>query len=300
MMQFITYLSNIRRLLSKHEHTHVILDRRLTVGSPSELTAKIEQKDNLSPSCLLLYSYLPLTRHRQLRYVVVILFVLLGCVSEVWGDIITLTYSNITETSYKNDETSFQSTVEFGYTGISRNNSNGTPTEWAASQVMQVRKSSNGAGTLYNKGAISTISNIRVYIVANTNSFTLTYGTTSECSAGSITRPQTPSGTESITYTSYDSSTKKTSSGQTTTATYYDFDLGSASPTYFKITNGGNVIYIWKIIITYSSCTQLGSINGSVSSNFSAADERLLKVSPLSVGKSVLIYRSFTCHLAVI
>ena len=40
--------------------------------------------------------------------------------------------------------------------------------------------------------------------------------------------------------------------------------------------------------------------------NFSTADERLLIVGPLSVhyrsivGKSVLIYRSFTCHLIVI
>ena len=97
MKQFTTYLSKIWRLLSKHEHTHVILDRRLTVGSPSELTAKIKQKDNLSPSCLLLASYLPLTRHRQLRYAVVILLLTIG-VGNVWGDTYTGTFTKITST----------------------------------------------------------------------------------------------------------------------------------------------------------------------------------------------------------
>jgi uncharacterized repeat protein (TIGR02543 family) len=165
-----------------------------------------------------------------------------------WGSTINLTYTDVTTTSYSGSEATFTNVVQFGFVNLMRNGSNGTPTGWAKDQVLQVKGS---GGTLYNKAAISTISNIRVYLVANTNTFTLTYGTTTACNAGSITRPTTATGSESITYTKYEN--KTTTTGQTTTANYYDFDLSSSNPTYFKITNGSSTIYIWKVVITYSS-----------------------------------------------
>ena len=204
-------------------------------------------------------------RLHPLRMVATLLLILCVGVGNVWGETITLTYDDITATSYSGSETTFTDVVSFGYINVMRNNSNGTPSGWAKNQVIQVRASS---GQLYNKAAISTISNIRVYVVVNTNAFTLSYGTTTACSSGSISRPTTATGSESITYTKYES--KKETPGQTTTATYYDFDLSSAKPTFFKITNGSNALYVWKIVITYSaaSCSEnptigTASLNGS-------------------------------------
>ena len=191
----------------------------------------------------------------KLKLFLPLLMLLCFTVGNVWADVITLTYEDVTTTSYSTTEQNFTDGVQFGYTNLMRNGSNGTPSGWAKDQVLQSKN-----GSLYNNAAISTISNIRVYLVVNTNTFTLAYGTTNECNAGSITRPTTATGSANITYSSY--ANKTVTSGQSTTASYYDFNLSTASPTFFKITTGSNAVYIHKIEITYSS-TSGGSGGGS-------------------------------------
>jgi len=83
--------------------------------------------------------------------------------------------------------------------------------------------------------------------VSNTNSFTVECGTSKD-SMKEISESQT--GTEEITYTSYQN--KTTSEGSTTTANYYDFDLSGSNASFFQILCGSkNTIYIYKIVITY-------------------------------------------------
>ena len=173
--------------------------------------------------------------------------------SSVWAtdETITITCSNVSSTTaYSSTESTFtQSDYTFGYKDVAINNANGTPTDWAKNQVIQCKKSS---GTLYNKTAISGLKNIRVYVVSNTNPFTLYSGTSAEPTTNGITRPTTASGSETVTYTKYKN--KTTTENQSATATYYDFDLSGTNRNYFKITIGGTgVLYIYKIEITYTS-----------------------------------------------
>ena len=161
---------------------------------------------------------------------------------------IEITYSDITKTGYDASETTFdKSEITFGYVNMAKNNANGTPTGWASNQVIQTKAST---GVFYNKTAITGLKNVRVYVVVNTNSFKIYSGTTAQPTTNEVTRPTTATGSESITYSSYAKPT--VTPGQTTTATYYDFPITSGNK-YFKIANGSNAIYIWKIVLTYES-----------------------------------------------
>ena len=192
------------------------------------------------------------------RWLVTIILLLSLSTGSAWGSEITLVATDFaTNNGYFTSEQTFTKTVQFGYIYAYQSNANNTPTGWAKNQAVPMKGHASQNGKIYNKAAISTISNIRVYVVVNTNSFTVSYGTTTACDAGSITRPASATGTESITYTSYNSDSKTTTPGQTTTASYYDFDVSAANPTYFKISNGSNALYIWKIVITYSSGTSV-------------------------------------------
>lgn len=192
------------------------------------------------------------------RWLVTIILLLSLSIGNAWGSEITILATDMaTNNGYFTSEQTFTKTVQFGYIYAYQSNANNTPAGWAKNQTMVLKGHASQNGKIYNKAAISTISNIRVYLVANTNSFTLSYGTTTACSSGSITRPASATGTESITYTSYNSGTKTTTAGQTTTASYYDFDVSAASPTFFKIANGSSQLFIWKIVITYSSGTSV-------------------------------------------
>lgn len=180
--------------------------------------------------------------------------------SSAWADdeTIEITYSNFSNTSYNTSESTFtQSGITFGYVNAMKNGSNGTPTGWASNQVIQTKSS----GTIYNKTAISGLKKIRVYIVANTNSFTVTSGSSAQPSTNSVTRPSTATGSESITYSSY--ANKKVTPGQSTTATYYDFTVNND---YFMIAPGGS-LYIWKIVLTYtpSHTITYSAANGNIS-----------------------------------
>ena len=156
----------------------------------------------------------------------------------------TITYEQFTNTSYNTTASTFSlDGITFGYLNAMRNGANGTPSGWAKNQVIQTKS----GGYIYNTTSMGSISNIRVYIVANTNSFTVTSGDSSQPTTNSVTRPSTATGTESITYSSY--SNKTVTEGQSTTATYYDFAINNQP--YFRIAPGGS-LYIYKIEITYT------------------------------------------------
>lgn len=165
---------------------------------------------------------------------------------KVWAtdQTIEITYEQFPNTSYNTSENTFtKDGITFGYINAMRNGSNGTPSGWAKNQVIQTKS----GGYIYNKTAISGLKNIRVYIVANTNSFAITSGTTSQPTTNSVTRPNSPTGTQSITYTAY--ANQQTTPNQTTTASYYDFTISNNNQ-YFRIAPGGS-LYIWKIVLTY-------------------------------------------------
>ena len=182
----------------------------------------------------------------RLRAMMLVAVMCAAFAGQAWADdeTIEIIYSNISRTSYDANENTFtQSGITFGYIYAMQNGSNGTPTGWGKNQVIQTKS----GGYIYNKDAISGLKKIRVYVVANTNSFTVTSGSTAVPTGNSQTRPATPTGSESITYTKYEN--KKTTPDQTTTANYYDFDVNND---YFRIAPGGS-LYIWKIVLTYST-----------------------------------------------
>ena len=195
---------------------------------------------------------------QKLLSLLLLLCALITGSGSAWADeTIEITYSNFSNTSYNTSESTFsQSGFTFGYVNAMKNGANGTPSGWAKEQVIQTKS----GGSIYNKTAIPGLKSIRVYIVTNTNSFTVTSGTSAQPTTNSVTRPSTATGTESITYSSYVN--KTVTSGQTTTASYYDFTVNNE---YFKIAPGGS-LYIWKIVLTYTPTHTLtySATNGSI------------------------------------
>ena len=206
----------------------------------------------------------------RLQFMLLVALLCSLATSTAWADeTIELTYENFTNTSYNTSENTFTETVSFGYVNAMRNGSNGTPSGWAKNQVIQTKSGS----TIYNKAEIAGLKNIRVYTVANTNSFTITTGKSAQPTTNSVTRPSTPTGSTSITYSSY--ANKKVTEGQTTTANYYDFAVASGD-NYFKIAPGGS-LYIWKIVLTCAAAVTNYDItksasNGTISTQVSSSE----------------------------
>lgn len=158
---------------------------------------------------------------------------------------LVISVSNITKTSYDANETTFtNNSKQFGYVNCMKNQ-NGSPSGWANYQLIQARKSSSGAGALYNKQALGTaIKNVRVYL-NGTATFSIYYGTTTDVNTGNKSRPTTPTGTKTISYNAQGGGTSSA------TLNYYDFDLSSYNVNYFKFLNGGSANYVWRIEVTY-------------------------------------------------
>lgn len=188
---------------------------------------------------------------KRIHFVKLLLVTVLACGNHfAWSadETITITYSDITQTSYNSSEVTFTDGVSFGYVNMMQNNANGTPTGWAKSQVIQCRASS----TIRNTNAITGLKKIRVYLAVNTNTFTIytsSSAITSKPNDGGTSRPTTATGTKEQTYTTY--SNKQTGTG-TTTLNYYDFDVASGQD-YFFLSVGSSAVYIWSIELTYSS-----------------------------------------------
>lgn len=172
-----------------------------------------------------------------------------------------------------------------------RNGSNGTPSGWAKDQVIQTKNT----GFIYNKGAITGLKNIRVYTVANTNTFTVTSGEASRPNTNSVIRPDTPTGTESITYTQYKD--KVTTPNQTTTANYYDF---AVSDDYFQIAPGGS-LYIWKIVLTFEeglSDNDLALTDALVSLSFDLYDNSDSQVVSYTTSSTGVVYVDANAYIS--
>lgn len=145
------------------------------------------------------------------------------------------------ESQYSTSETTFtKDNISFGYINAINNSSNGTPQGWAKDQVIQTK------GSIYNKTSMGSINKVRFYIaVEGNNSFSVLYGDDASVSGGTIAKPSTPSGTETISYTKYEN---KQTSTATTTINYYDFDVDGAE--YFKF-SASKAVYIYKIEVYY-------------------------------------------------
>lgn len=223
-----------------------------------------------------------------------LLFALVVGIGNAWAkdETIEITYSNFTNTSYNASENTFnQDDISFGYINAMRNGSNGTPSGWAKDQVIQTKNT----GFIYNKGAITGLKNIRVYTVANTNTFTVTSGEASRPNTNSVIRPDTPTGTESITYTQYKD--KVTTPNQTTTANYYDF---AVSDDYFQIAPGGS-LYIWKIVLTFEeglSDNDLALTDALVSLSFDLYDNSDSQVVSYTTSSTGVVYVDANAYIS--
>lgn len=146
---------------------------------------------------------------------------------------ITISAENF-KSSY-NEGTFTISEVEYAYTGAMYNGK-GTPTNAAAKQFIQLRKSGSGAGEIKNKGAL----NLKSIVVAtqNNQAFTLSAGT----AADALTEVTKPTGTAGK-YTCE----HKEGGTLEFDVTLYTFDVSGKK--YFDFLNGDKAQYLAYITI---------------------------------------------------
>ena len=161
-----------------------------------------------------------------------------------WAEEVTLTATSGFGASYGTNHTFTSSSIGFKDSGVMYN-SKGTPSGWAVKQLIQMRKSGNGAGEIYNTTGISTITSVEVTLVTANNEFTIYYGSSENPSTNGISSTTlTPvQGTFSYTNTS----------NATASATSYKFtfDLSSYNSKYIKIVNGSKANYVGSIVVNY-------------------------------------------------
>ena len=167
----------------------------------------------------------------------------------VWGETKTITLDALcgVKSSYGDTEQTFElSGAKFGYIATMYNGK-GSPTGYAAKQVLQMRKATNTkpGGQLYNTTAINGLQSVKVYLVSNDNDFTLYYGTSAKAETNSIAKSSLTSTTETV------SIEQSTGGSSDVDATVYTFDLSSSNPSYFYIANGTKANYIYKVVISY-------------------------------------------------
>ena len=185
-------------------------------------------------------------KQKLLLKVMLLLCALVAGGSSSWATDITLTASSGFGSSYGSDHTFTVSTIGFKDSGIMYN-AKGTPQNWAVKQLIQMRKSGSGAGTIYNTSAISTITSVEVTLVNNNNGFTLYYGTSENPSTNSIASSSLTPTSGTFSYTKTDNATASATSYK------YTFDLSSYNATYIKIVNGSSANYVGSIVINYSA-----------------------------------------------
>ena len=167
----------------------------------------------------------------------------------VWGETKTITLDALcgVKSSYGDTEQTFElSGAKFGYIATMYNGK-GSPTGYAAKQVLQMRKvtDTKPGGQLYNTTAINGLQSVKVYLVSNDNDFTLYYGTSAKAETNSIAKSSLTSTTETV------SIEQSTGGSSDVDATVYTFDLSSSNPSYFYIANGTKANYIYKVVISY-------------------------------------------------
>lgn len=188
---------------------------------------------------------------------VLLLCALIAGSGSVWAAVATedivITSANLTKSSgYPTQaETTFDvNDFTFGYnTGVYRPTANNTPSGWIGGQVIQFKKN---LGVLYNTTAINNITKIRIYRCYGSAPFTLYSGssaqpTTNGCAhdaASGVT-----SSTETMEYQKYVKG--KDATTESINVTYFEFDLSTNKPSYFKISCGDGTLYVNKIVITH-------------------------------------------------
>ena len=184
-------------------------------------------------------------KHKLLKSLLLLSALVVGS-SSVWAGDITLTATSGFSSSYGSDHTFTVSSIGFKDDGVAYN-AKGTPNGWAVKQLIQLRKSGSGAGTIYNTSAINTITSVEVTLVTANNDFTLYYGTSESPSTNSIASSSLTPTTGTFSYTN--------TSDNTASATSYKFtfDLSSYNATFIKIVNGSKANYVGSIKINYSA-----------------------------------------------
>ncbi len=185
---------------------------------------------------------------RKLTFLILALFALIA--GPGWGQTrvnITLTAESGFQSSYQDDNFTVGD-FGFSFSGAMYNAKN-SPSGWAVKQLIQLRKSGNGAGKIYNTTAIETISSIQVVLVTADKSFSIYYGNSSNPNTNSISSTDLTPVEGNYTYTN-------TTGGTATAISYtYTFDLSNYDATYFSILNGSAATYVGEIIINYSQST---------------------------------------------
>lgn len=214
---------------------------------------------------------MPLTCPRHLFHKMLILSMLLMSVGvgSAWGDVLTITSSNVQTGSYPTSEATFilSGTYTFGYMQMYNPNQNNTPAGWKAGQTIQSRKDASNYGRMYNKTSITGLSKIRLWILSGNDITTYTGSSmmSSTPSSGGISLPSA-AGSESVTYETATKSGKTWSYGTNTISiSYYDIEVPSGHTYFYVKNNNSSTTQIYKIELFYSTCTPLGTINGSIS-----------------------------------
>lgn len=170
-----------------------------------------------------------------------------------WADNVTLTASSGFSSSYSSDHTFSADGIGYKDSGIMYNGK-GTPSGYAAKQLIQLRKSANGAGQIYNTTAINTITSVEVTLMSN-NGFTLYYGTTQNPSTNSIASSSLTPVNDTFNYKDSDNK------DQSATFKKFTFDLSGEGATYIKIVNGTSANYVGSIVINYAAYTITPTVN---------------------------------------
>ncbi len=160
-------------------------------------------------------------------------------IGQAWGanKVVTLTAESGFTSKYE-DKTFTVDEVGFASSGVMYN-AKGTPSGYAAKQVIQLRKSGSGAGTITSSAVDGyNIASVAVY-VQGTNVFSLAFDDADSVASSTLT-PKT----ESVKYTTTDSKEG------TATANIYTFEPEGTAAT-FNIVNDTKANYFFKIVVTY-------------------------------------------------
>ena len=296
MKNLFTLLSHLRGSMANSQKRDMRHDCRLTVGSPSGMTAKWKQKGKTSTSCLLLASYSPLTRLLQLRYAAMVLFILTIGVGNAWGAETSFTFTP-TSTSAGSTSGTVPDGVTCSYSNTytnknqcTKNNSISFSTSGMSSLsitkiVVSLSKSKDGKGTSTIKIGTSTIGTRTTYTQNTSSGTEYTFNNTEEAT-GEVS--VSVSATGSSLYFWYVKVYYDPDAGGTSTCATPTFSpaagsyIGTQSVTISSTTTGSTIYYT-----TDGSTPTTGSAHGTAgeaSATVSVSSSMTLKAIAVKAG----------------
>gem|GEM_PF-6587776 len=147
--------------------------------------------------------------------------------------------ASVVKSTYSSADTTTIGDVKVAYSGVMYNGK-GTPTNYASKQVLQLRKSGNGAGEISNVTAVE-ISSIQI-IHQNDVDFTLLAGD-DKAKMDTLVKPAATDTTIAVEH--------KSGGTLDMQAKVYKFSVGDKK--YFKLVNGTKAAYIYNIEVTYEN-----------------------------------------------